>query len=226
MDIDTLFFDIFYNACFLGSSFSTTICQKGGTQRGPMVDRSFLLINFRSICSLIYARTFWDTLYSQLKQESWDPISRIFRFIFEEASIWESPDTRPNEENTILLCFVLFLLLEKYWESKRIENIHYVVSLIRCSQSEHSIRAGEHTSRYASKVGSTTPFRRSTTALIIQLRHLFLIGWYAWYVYYALLHLILPFINFFLETSDKKTSSTSFYSSYLLERTRLLFLHL
>ena len=28
-----------------------------------MVDRSFLLINFRSICSLIYARTFWDTLY-------------------------------------------------------------------------------------------------------------------------------------------------------------------
>ena len=30
-----------------------------------MVDRSFLLINFRSICSLIYARTFWDTLSSE-----------------------------------------------------------------------------------------------------------------------------------------------------------------
>ena len=29
-----------------------------------MVDRSFLLINLRSICSLIYASTFWDTLYS------------------------------------------------------------------------------------------------------------------------------------------------------------------
>ena len=28
-----------------------------------MVDRSFLLIIFRSTCSLIYARTFWDTLY-------------------------------------------------------------------------------------------------------------------------------------------------------------------
>ena len=28
-----------------------------------MVDRSFLLINFRSIGSLIYARTFLDTLY-------------------------------------------------------------------------------------------------------------------------------------------------------------------
>ena len=29
-----------------------------------VVDRSFLLINFRSIYSLIYARTFWDILYS------------------------------------------------------------------------------------------------------------------------------------------------------------------
>ena len=29
---------------------------------------SFLLINFRCICSLIYARTFWDTLYTQVLQ--------------------------------------------------------------------------------------------------------------------------------------------------------------
>ena len=28
-----------------------------------MVDRSFLFINFRSICSLIGVDTFWDTLY-------------------------------------------------------------------------------------------------------------------------------------------------------------------
>ena len=35
--------------------------------RGPMVDRSFLFINFRSICTLSGAQTFWDTLYIQFK---------------------------------------------------------------------------------------------------------------------------------------------------------------
>ena len=29
-----------------------------------MVDRSFLFINFRSICTLSGAQTFWDTLYN------------------------------------------------------------------------------------------------------------------------------------------------------------------
>ena len=33
-----------------------------------MVDRSFLLINFRSICSLIYACTFWDTPYIYIQK--------------------------------------------------------------------------------------------------------------------------------------------------------------
>ena len=60
-----------------------------------MVDRSFLLINFRSICSLIYERTFWDTLYIRAVRVEHFFGSGNFNFLRSDARMPSATRTSP-----------------------------------------------------------------------------------------------------------------------------------
>ena len=51
-----------------------------------MVDSSFLFINFRSICSLIYARTFWDTLYNHPSPREQVPTVQLSTVILQSTT--------------------------------------------------------------------------------------------------------------------------------------------